>query len=53
MTELEEKTSSKEEAIRRQEADRLAEERAKQDSQKAKTDSSKDFLDNIQAFSVE
>jgi len=50
MTELEEKTSAKEEALKRKEADRLADERAQHDAKKAKTDSSKDFLDSIQAF---
>ena len=53
MNDLEDKVSSKEEAQKRKEADRLAEERALQDAKKAKADQSKDFLDNIQAFSIE
>jgi hypothetical protein len=53
MNDLEDKVSSKEEAQKRKEADRLAEERALQDAKKAKADQSKDFLYNIQAFSIE
>ncbi len=53
MNDLEDKVSSKEEAQKRKEADRLAEERALQDAKKAKAEQSKDFLDNIQAFSIE
>jgi wobble nucleotide-excising tRNase len=53
MNTMETKVSAKEEAQRREEADRLYQERLKSEAEKAKQDQSSDFLSNLTSYKVE
>lgn len=53
MSSMDSKISQQEEAKRRDEADRLYQERQKLEAEKNKQDQSKDFLSNLTSYKVE